>query len=201
MLDDEYLFDENGQHTGTVEKSGEHYGTVAGKDGEKASHFKFADPVNDPKAIDEGKVTEVKFVEMESVSEALETSGVNDEANQDNKYEFIMNESDASNPDGEGKMDYVVTAKVGIDGKKEPIARNNALYITQTKDGNVAHNSNNLGNFMWGAGARALGFSLTTARLGAHANNMLDPHYGGLDSSDDQFSIKLGYMWNKSQGK
>jgi len=200
MSPDEYQFNSNGQYTGKVEKEGEHYGTIAGKDGEEATTFGFADPVNDPQAFEDGKITNVKFVDMESVAEALEASGVNDEVNQDSKLQFILNESDASNPNGEGKMDYVVKAKVIVNGKKEPITRFNTLYVTKTNDGNVAHNSKNLGNFIWGAGARSLGFSLTVAKLGAHWNNIRDPHYGGLDSPDDQYSIKLGYKWNKSQG-
>lgn len=67
------------------------------------------------------------------------------------------------------------------------------------ESGNVAHNNYNFGNFLWGAGANALGFWEGTARLGAHWNNYRnDPkNKGKLDSTDDQYSIHLGFEWEK----
>jgi len=97
-------------------------------------------------------------------------------------------------------MDYVVTATLEIDGVKQPLS-SNQLYITQTESGAVAHNNYNFGNFLWGAGANKLGFSLFTARLGAHINSLLDPHYKRFDSKDDQYSIGLGYKWSNSHKK
>jgi len=74
------------------------------------------------------------------------------------------------------------------------------LYVTKTKkDGYVAHNGYNFGNFLWGAGANALGVPMSLARFGAHLNNFFnDPKYKGhLDSKDDQYSIKAGFNWGK----
>ena len=134
----------------------------------------------------------------DAIASTLNESGVNDSENQDNKYEFIQNESNASSPDGSGKMDYVVTAKVEIEGQKQPIS-SNTLYITTAESGKVAHNNYNFGNFLWGAGAKSLGIPKFAAKLGAHYNNYFnDPnHRGKLDSRDDQYSISLGYEWKK----
>jgi hypothetical protein len=197
---DEYLFNSNGQYTGKIEKKGEHYGILAGKNGEKATKFNFADPVNDPKAIDAGEITQVVEVGDDAIASTLDESGVNESENQDNKYEFIQNESNASSPNGSGKMDYVITASVEIDGKNIRLANSgNTLFITSTKSGEVAHNNYNFGNFLWGAGAKSLGIPKFAAKLGAHYNNYFnDPkHSGKLDSKDDQYSISLGYEWKQ----
>lgn len=195
---DEYLFDKDRKYVGKIEKPGEHTGLIMGSEGKEPLAFKFADPVNDPKALESGDITGVEIVSDEAISEVLEESGVNSEENQNSKVDFIKNESDASNLDGNGKMDYVVTAQPEINGSKQPI-RSDRLYITNTKSGAVAHNSYNFGNFLWGAGANKLGFSLPVARIGAHLNSLKDPHYKSLDSKDDQKSIRLGFNWSKSK--
>ncbi len=193
---DEYVFNAEGKYTGKVEKPGEHTGLILGSENSKPMTFKFADPVNDPKDIEKGNITGVEVVGDDAIAEALDDSGVNNAENQENKVDYILNESDASNLDGEGKMDYVVTAKINIDDQKQPIS-SSKLYVTQTESGAVAHNNKNFGNFLWGAGARTLGFSLITSKIGAHyANNK---KHGGLDSKDDQYSIGLGYRWKKSK--
>ncbi len=195
---DEYQFNSKGQYTGKIEKEGEHYGTLAGKDGKSTSTFSFADPINDPKAIDNGEINQVLEVSDDAIKSTLDDSGVNDPENQDNKYEFIQKESNATSTEGSGKMDYVITARIKINGQKQPIS-SNKLYITTTKSGKVAHNNYNFGNFLWGAGAKSLGIPKFTAKLGAHYNSYFnDPkHKGMLDSKDDQYSISLGYEWKK----
>jgi hypothetical protein len=195
---DEYQFNSDGQYTGKVKKEGEHYGTIQSKEGKETTKFGFADPINDPKSIDAGEITQVVEVSDKAIAKTLDESGVNKEQNQDNRAAFIINESNATNPKGTGKMDYLITAKVEINGQKQPIA-SNTLYITTTGSEKVAHNNYNLGNFLWGAGAKSLGIPLYTAKLGAHYNNYFyDPiHKGTLDSKDDQYSISLGYEWKK----
>ena len=193
---DEYIFNHNGDYTGKIRKPGEHTGLVLGNDTQKSFIFKFADPKNDPKAIDKGEITGVKIVINDAISKVLDNSGVNKQENKENKIKFITRESDASNLEGEGKMDYVVTAKPLIDGIEQPISADK-LYITQTASGAVAHNNYNFGNFLWGAGAGKLGFSKLIVKLGAHINSLRDPHYRRLDSQDDQYSIGLGYKWSK----
>jgi hypothetical protein len=65
---------------------------------------------------------------------------------------------------GDGKMDYVVTARLDlnrINNKGNPILEpiaSDKLYVTMTKSGLVAHYNYNFGNFLWGAGAHGLFF-------------------------------------------
>lgn len=197
MFFDEYIFNQSGDYIRRIRKPGEHTGLIMGNDTQEPITFKFADPKNDPKAIDKGEITGVKIVTNEAIFKVLEESGVNKQENHENKVDFITKESDASNIKGEGKMDYVVTAKPLINGVEQPISADK-LYITQTASGAVAHNNYNFGNFLWGAGAGKLGFSKLTAKIGAHINSLRDPHYKRLDSRDDQYSIGLGYKWGKS---
>jgi len=193
---DEYLFNSDGKYTGKIKKEGEHYGIKAGGTGETAIKFSFADPINDPKAIDNGDITRVVEVGNDAIASTLDESGVNKKENQKNKYTFIKKESDATK--GNGKMDYLLTAKISSEGQKQPIS-SNILYITTTETGKVAHNNYNFGNFLWGAGAKSLGIPRFVGKMGAHYNNYFnDPkHKGKLDSKDDQHSISLGYEWRK----
>lgn len=89
-----------------------------------------------------------------------------------------------------GALDFAANGEHGI--------YPNGLYLTRTwKEGDVAHNNYNFGNFLWGAATREVGVSLWIARLGAHLNNFfLSPNTKfTFDSSDDQFSISAGYHW------
>jgi uncharacterized protein RhaS with RHS repeats len=200
MMVDEYKFNSEGQYTGKVEKEGEHYGTISNNNGEVTKTFSFADPINDPAAIDKGEITQVVEVGDEAIANTLNESGVNNGQNQDNRVDFILNESNATNPEGSGKMDYVITGSVKVDGKDIKLANSsNTLFLTSTESGKVAHNNSNFGNFLWGAGVKSLGIPKFTAKLGAHYNNFFhDPkHKGTLDSKDDQYSISLGYERKK----
>lgn len=191
---DIYRFDEKGNYQGKTVAPGEHTGLVTGKNG---FAFKFVDPVNDPKAIDGGNITRLETVSNSSIFNALKESGVYDAKNQNSKFDFIKNESNATSITHEGKMDFVITGK--LDPKSMGGIADKTLYITDTKSGKFAHNNYNLGNFLWGAGANKLGISESTAKFGAHLNNYFnDPqHKGNFDSKDDQRSIGLGYEWPK----
>src|SRR5690554_6675509 len=131
MMLDEYIFNQDGDYTGKIRKPGKHTGLFIRNDKQIPLAFKFADPINDPKAIDKGDVTGVKIVSNESIIKVLDESGVNKQENKENKVKFITRESDASNLAGKGKMDYVVTATPTIDGIEQPIIANR-LYITHT---------------------------------------------------------------------
>ncbi len=60
----------------------------------------------------------------------------------------------------------------------------------------MAHNAKNYGNFLFGAAGRALGLTQFELLLGAHYNSLFNPKENGyrpqFDSSDDQYSIRLG---------
>jgi RHS repeat-associated protein len=205
--EDIYVFDDNGNFSCKIDQKGEHTGRILGKKGAKDTDFKFADPVNDPKAIEKGDITRAVVVSDKAIDETLSNSGVYDKENQDHKYDYIINESNAAKKVG-AKMDYVVNGTIDINGKKEKISSGN-LYVTKGKSGYTGHNDSNFGNFLWGAGAKALGFSKTTARIGAHINNFFSdgpnrtlPYYKrSFDSKDDQRSISLGVDWMKSHKK
>ncbi|MEE3486253.1 MAG: RHS repeat-associated core domain-containing protein, partial [Bacteroidales bacterium] len=209
--EDIYVFDEDGNFSHKIAQEGEHIGRY--QSGDVTVDFKFADPINDPKAIDGESFDEygnqiiINRIEVKSVTEidnALWNSGVYNKENQDNKWSFAMNEADASDiSKGNGRMDYVVTANFER-GKEQKVLNDvgevadidsHTLYITKTKSGYYAHNDHNFGNFLWGAGMKALGFNESTAKLGADIFAIRK--HGELDSKDDQLSIKLGYEWGK----
>ena len=190
---DIYVFDENGDFVTKQLKDGPHSGVVM-KNGRINFAFEFADPINDPKAIDMGKITHLEFVTNEQISMLLKKSGVYDKDNRSNWFNFIRVESNAGNIKGEGKMDYVAT---GIYKGAHISAYQDCLFLTGVNGKKVAHNTYNFGNFLWGAGASALGVPYWMAKLGSHVNNFLNDTYSRWhwDSSDDQRSIKLGYKW------
>lgn len=196
---DEYLFGHDGSFKEKIKKPGEDYIRIDGTD----TKYKFADPINDPKAIDKGEINSLVVVSDNAIDAALNASGVYSKENQDNKRSYILDQSNAAT--GEGNMDYVISARLDL-GKTSKVGKSilepitsSKLYVTMTKDGNVAHNNKNFGNFLWGAGAKSLGFSETVAKFGAHYNNYFnDPeNKGKLDSKDDQYSIGLGFQWKK----
>ena len=193
---DTLIFNQNGKYAGNnkiIKAKGEDVGKVLGDDGYV---FSFADPENDSKAVKKGEITQVTKVSDDAIANVLEESGVTDVKNQKNKFTYIRNESNATSLEGEGKMDYAITAQIRINGVKQQL-NNFTLYVTTTESGTVAHNNYNFGNFLWGAGTKLLGFSEFTARLGAHYNNFFnDPSFKGtLDSNDDQYSIHLGFEY------
>ncbi|MFV8354993.1 DUF6443 domain-containing protein [Flavobacterium sp. XS1P32] len=197
---DEYVFRQNGTFKEKIVKPGEDYITIEGS----SMKIKFADPVNDPKAIDDKTITNLKVIPNYVINNELKKSGVYDEKNQDNKYTYIKNESNASSMEGTGKMDYVthdLDLMTNMDKRKNLISpmSPSTLFVTMTEYGNVAHNNYNFGNFLWGAGANALGIPETIGRAGAHYNNFFNDqnHKHTFDSKDDQFSIHLGYQWKK----
>ena len=212
---DIYVFDENGNYSKTIQQKGEHVGRILGGKDRNDIDFKFADPVNDPVSIDKGAITSVSIMSDKSVNAALFNSGVFDKKNQRNKYSYIVNNSNINM--NEGKMDYLATANFN-DGKGFGGINEGTLYIVKTKSGYTGHNAYNFGNFLWGAGASALGFDEITARVGAHVNNYFtanenqgkpyytrptDPNYQNnrrsFDSKDDQFSISTGFQWMRER--
>ena len=106
-------------------------------------------------------------------------------------------------------MKAIVGRKMGMtevfaeDGTMYPVSVVEVLpnVVTQVKtlekDGYVAHNAHNYGNFLWGAAAKALGVPESVAKAGAHIHNLFLSHEykGALDSKDDQHSISIGYNW------
>ena len=156
----------------------------------------FVDSINDPHSINEN--TKLVIVSDEEIAKMLTNAGAYNPENQgvDNAINYLLIESDNSNLKGNGNLDFTGNGRNNIETE-------NTLYLTHTyKNGFVAHNGYNFGNFLWGASADALGVPLWVARLGAHAHNFFkDPNYKWhLDSKDDQQSICIGYNWGKYSG-
>ncbi len=178
---DRYIFNEDGTFARVIYKEeGEHYGYIEGKN----IKFKFADPENDPQLVESVNFQGIHFVTDEEIDNALWNSGVYSKKNQDNKYSYTLNESSVSNPKGTGKMDYKYTANFERGKYPETLDANeievlngggfiddNELYLTKIGSDSYAHNKSNFGNFLWGAGMKALGFYLCTSKMGAHWNN------------------------------
>lgn len=89
-----------------------------------------------------------------------------------------------------GKIDYV-THNFDLQRKTESgndaiiaILSSYTFFVTNTKSGLFAHNNYNFGNFLWGAGAKALGFSEVVARFGENYNYFFNDTIskGKLDS-------------------
>ena len=191
---DEYVFNEDGSFSHKNTKEGEHYGFVSGKN----ISFTFADPVNDPKLVERKDFTGLQFISDTEIDNALWNSGVQDSHEY---YSYMYKQSNANNLNGEGKMDYVVTANFTRGDKQmvgDGIMDGTKLYLSYSESaGYVAHNNYNMGNFLWGAGACSLGCPIEDAVFAAHYNNYFydQNNKGTFDSSDDQFSIRCGYRW------
>jgi len=170
---DEYIFDGKGVYDHKVKKVGESYGKIVGNTTHKDLYFKFADPVNDPKTLDNTLSGDAQaiFEDDSAIQNLLDDSGVNDHNNQGlvRGTNYLLKQSNGNSLTG-GKMDYVTNLKNHID------------------------------TFLWGAGANALGISETMAKMGAQFNNyFLDSNNKGtFDSVDDQFSIGVGYNWKNN---
>ena len=169
---DTFVFDKNGDYSHPIRAEGNHVGRYINSSGEQFD-FTFADPVNDPKDIENGNINKAIFVSDESIKNILSNSEVFKSSNQSDKYNFIITESNASNNlQGKGLMDYVVSANFVDNGFKGLIS--NTLYVVKVGSEYTGHNNYNFGNFLWGAGASALGFSKIIAKIGAHINNYLN---------------------------
>ena len=194
---DVYMFDEDGTFVTKQVKEGTHYGMVFMDDKSNYS-FEFADPINDPQAIDDGNINKVLFVTDDQISQILKESGVTEDKNRQNRYSYVYRESNASNIQGNGYMDYVVTGQY----KGANISNyDNCLFLTNTNGRKVAHNTYNFGNFLWGAGTAALDIPYPAVKIGSNLNNFFNDPYSRwhFDAKDDQLSIKLGFQWQKRQ--
>lgn len=129
------------------------------------------------------------------VDRQLDRSGVRTSEAQDNPLSFA-NEAGRG-----GKMDY------GVKGIESGDLNKFSFYVRE----NVAYNVGDIGNYLWGKGMGELKIGLTTSRIGAHVNNMVNGRsdiikkyydfgpgtYGSpgiFDSEGDQRAIRAGYI-------
>ncbi|MBL6449631.1 RHS repeat-associated core domain-containing protein [Fulvivirga sp. 29W222] len=203
---DSLMLFKNGAYVATVDNgkeeiTGYNQLSEADEDGNESFtggyHFGFNDIETDKEGLKSGKM-KVELISNSEIESTIDASGANDPKNQDNRYSFIHRESRFQHDGSKGKMDFWAS---GI------IRGDNVLHVARSKAGGaVGYNPSDFGNFMWGMAGRRLWFNLTTLRLGAHYNNMMNgkednawnPSYEHqlLDSKADQRAIINGYNYN-----
>jgi RHS repeat-associated protein len=200
MLDD-YVFDVEGNFTGEIRETEDENHRIVQQDGNgNETTYSFNDPEKDSKTLEtlvESYGTDAKLVHKKSdgdIEGYMESSGVKSMGFLD-RVDFILEESPRGLMDFtysylqdevyEGGVDYV-----DIDND------NSGFFILDKK----AYNTSDAGNFLWGYGAKKLGFSLTTAKAGAHGHNAFyDPNPGILDADSDQRAIEAGPKHQKKK--
>ena len=188
-------FDENGNYLRTTKDNWWHNtfvgrkGHIVDSDGNVTQSFRFADPENDVEYLKNRDITKLQFVKESEIKSMLSKAGAFDEKNRENKYAYLLKEGK-----GRGKFDFSGKANDGM-GSIYGLDTYKSLYLI---DG-VAHNAKNFGNFLFGAGGKALGIPLLILKAGAHFNSIFGFEDNGylpqLDSKDDQFSILCGYKY------
>lgn len=179
-----FLFAADGRFLSRV-RSGYEGGALLLWMGEGLTPFSapFADPDYDAAHI--GPESRATLVRQEYIANAMELCGVE---NLPRKGLFPGCRFLLKNSTYGGVLDFAVRPEYGISP--------DTFYLTHTeKEGPLAHNHFNFGNFLWGASARELRVPLWVTRLGAHINNFFfspDSRFH-LDSADDQLSISAGY--------
>jgi hypothetical protein len=210
---DTLVFKSNNKYSHTIKAEGTHVGKKLGVNG---FVFNFADPINDPNQIGNkpGQINELFIPGDKQILKDLDRAGVNKPENNgliDGPF-YLKNHSHAGTNSGE--LDFVINSEIFGSNKlgNENIANgfpSYYLYITKVKGDYVGHNNYNFGNFLWGAAANALVVFKGDALIGAHINNYLNDvnnqdkswYKRKFDSSDDQYSIGLGWQWNNSIAK
>jgi len=195
---DEYIFNEKGKYVRTDVKPGEHKLIIENSKTGNRQMFNFADPVNDPKAIDNGKINSVEFVSKTQIAKMLASSGAFNNENRANKISYIKESSVLGGP-----LDfaYSVMPTIFENVPYEPLLNMPPFLIIPEGD-KYAHNYMNFGNFLWGAAGYSLGLGESTLKLGAHYNSLANSNKNGynaqFDSQDDQLSITRGILHAKT---
>lgn len=183
---------------------------LSDSDGESYSIFFFADPINDPQDVDNGKITDLIFVDSATITEILNVSGTFDSSI--SMIDFVKNSTSLSTApdicfDYSSVLGGFYNSVVDEDPSKqyhEP--KSPCLFIVNGS--HVAHNYMNFGNFLWGMSGYIMGFSIPFLLAGAHANSLglfgkqSNRDYNNYppqwDSLDDQLSITLGAIYARS---
>lgn len=116
----------------------------------------FNDPKNDTRSIDNGEIDQFENLPDQTVESIIDKSGVKDQSVL-SRWDYALNESNASNLAGSGKMDFRTYSEIG---------NTNSLFVRN----GYAYNAADAGNYLWGYAMRVMGFSESAARSAAHAN-------------------------------
>lgn len=193
---DDYIFDENGDFV-RVDRNNQPDKLVIenSKTGTRKS-FDFADPVADPKAIEDGTIKKVVVVSLAKIGDMLGKAGAFDPENRESEWSYMYNESK-----GGGKLDFSYSSiPFEFDGASvDPLKVASPMLFIADGD-SYAQNHMNFGNFLWGAAGHSLGFSETSLKVGAQYNSKFNSETNGYpsqwDSKDDQLSIKQGVKYS-----
>lgn len=173
--------------------------------------FRFADPELTPRTLTTEPLTDGELVEY---SNAIREPLLNKAYIMNKTQIFSQIASAIPDEDGNSQLtafDYHLFAPwsllIGSGGSTAPFDfsaktfffdRENYLFITDDGENIVGHNYRNMGNFLWGAATYIMGVPQFMALGGAHYQNILGEFGdGGLDSPDDQYSIRLGRYYAK----
>ena len=198
-------FDESGNYIETVKDNWFHNtffgrtGRIVDGDGNVIQKFRFADPKNDVNDLKAGNINRIHFVQESEIISMLSKAGAFTKENKTynnslrDRYSFIERESQSF-----GKFDFAVT---GIPAQYYNLNVSETLFLIN----GTAHNRFNFGNFLWGAGGRALGLTQFELQAGAHRHSLGSPERTGydrrqFDSRDDQRSIRMGVRHANRRG-
>jgi len=175
-------------------------------------NFRFADPELTPKTLTTASIKDSlgNWIDYGSTEEPLLN-----EAYLMGKYEIFARLA-TSIPNNNGNSQHTAfdyhffapwtlywesggnSAPFDFSAKAFFLDRQNYIFITDDGDNVVGHNFRNMGNFLWGAATYIMGVPQWMALAGAHGQNIFGEFGdGGLDSPDDQYSIKLGRYYAK----
>ena len=198
---DVYYFDEAGNYKNKVEQRGKHRLAVSSFDtygNQTISYYDFADPKNDPAAIDAGEITNLLFVREADILSILDSQNAFDLDL--NLYGFV-GASNSLGVDMDHNFDYTYSVLSDIYGGVYDGVETKSKYLFIPQGDKIAHNLMNFGNYLWGATGYTVGIPLPVLKVGAHLNSLgyfssNNRSYNGyspqLDSRDDQKSISAG---------
>ena len=207
---DWYIFDKDGVFSHKEEHEGKHLIAKMIEEGSSDagvdySFYQFADPIHDPKDIDNGIITTLQFIDNETIINYLSSQGTFDDNY--SAIDFVLNSNSTStalfpNYDFSTSVltDYYHTEQIDYEIKSK------YLFIVDGKQ--YAHNLMNFGNLLWGAAGYTKGINPLILLIGAHLNSLgfFGRHSRGylgyhpqFDSIDDQLSIYNGIQLAKNK--
>ena len=195
---DNFIFNEKGNYVRTEKNNDPHRLVVENSQTGFRQSYKFADPISDPKAITNGTINKLEFVDITKTIEMVANAGAFSSVNRENKWNYIKTES----VDG-GMLDfsYASIPKFFPEASYDPFHNPSSVMFIPLGDG-YAYNHMNFGNFLWGAAGHSLGFNNAILGIGAHYNSLFNSHKNDylaqFDSTDDQLSIIRGANYAKS---
>ena len=202
---DTLLFSHDGYYEMTL-PGGDDIGIIRGRDGSVLKTFAFADNrwcdrfvklgdlelsvENNNRGKDDKLFNKVVVVDDCFIENMLEESGVNSLLHRDIyavRLCYALLESRKGRFGEErGKMDFV--------NKREIQNVKGALFVTTVMGNSLAHDSFNMGNFMWGAAMGRMGIYPLAVWVGSNIDCILNERT--FDSADDQRSIFQGYLYS-----